>query len=286
MWSLRLPDNDNKIDIIRTALTYTNGTPKYTLSVAEYQIIESVYNRYEELNGRAHADLLAPTLSDATKSALHDSYGEVQERKRLENYRSELLLSAERCPCCSIGAADELDHHLPRSVYKSLALYSSNLVPMCHKCNNKKRTAAGSEPSNSFLHVYYDQIPSEHRFFFARVQIVDNKLRISFEVENIEELNDDLYEMINFQSNRVNLSSRLLKEVNIFLTAFYVSMETLYSVTSDPELIKTLLLKTERQYNQQMGVNDWRSSLLYALANNFDYCNGGFRDIVSIEDAR
>lgn len=284
MWSLRLPENDNKIEIIRTALTYKDGTPKHALSAAEYRIIESIYDRYEELNGRVHVDLLAPTLSETTKSALYDGYGEVQERKRLENYRSELLLSAERCPCCSIGVADELDHHLPRSIYKSLALYSSNLVPMCHKCNNKKRTAAGTVPSNSFLHIYYDQVPSEHRFFFANVQIVDNKLRLSFEVENIEELNDDLYEMIKFQSNRVNLNDRLLKEVNIFLTSFYVSMEPLYSVTSDPELIRTLLLKGEAQYNQTMGLNDWRSSLLHALANNFDFCNGGFRDIVGIED--
>ncbi|HIF9315412.1 TPA: HNH endonuclease [Photobacterium damselae] len=283
MWSLRLPDNENKIEIIRMALTYANGTPKYALSESEYKIIESIYDRYEELNGRVHADFLAPTLSESTKSALHDGYGEVQERKRLENYRANLLLSAERCPCCSISTADELDHHLPRSIYKSLALYSSNLVPMCHTCNNKKRIAAGTEPSNSFLHVYYDQVPSEHRFFFASVQIAENKLRVSFEVENIEELNDDLYEMIKFQSNRINLNGRLLKEVNIFLTAFYVSMEPLYSVTSDPELIKTLLLKAEKQYNQKMGINDWRSSLLNALANNFDFCNGGFRNIVGIE---
>ncbi|GLR05948.1 hypothetical protein GCM10007906_35360 [Vibrio hyugaensis] len=285
MWSLNLPDNENKLGIIRKALTYQDGTSKYALSEVEYEAIESIYDRYEELNGRVHEDLLAPNLSEDTKSAIHDGYGEVQEGRRLENYRSELLLSAERCPCCSIGPADELDHHLPRSIYKSLALYSSNLVPMCHKCNNKKRTAAGTEPSNSFLHIYYDKVPSEYRFFFANVQIVDNKLRISFELENIEQLDDNLYEMMKFQSTRVNLNRRLLKEINIFMTSFYVLMEPLYSKTSDPEKIKTLLLDGERQYNQKMGMNDWRSSLLYALANNFDYCNGGFKDIVGIEEA-
>jgi len=286
MWSLRLPDNENKIEIIRTALTYQDGTPKYALSADEFRVIESVYERYEELNGRVHGDLLAPDLSDATKLALHNAYGEVQEKKRLESYRSELLLSAERCPCCSIGSADELDHHLPRSVYMSLALYSSNLVPMCHTCNNKKRTAAGTEPSNSFLHIYYEQVPSEHRFFFANVQIVDNQLRIFFDIENIAELDDDLYEMMKFQSERVNLNRRLLKEINIFLTSFYVAMEPLYLATTDPEQIKTYLLSGERQFNQKMGVNDWRSSLLHALANNYEFCNGGFRYIVGIEDAR
>lgn len=283
MWSLTLPDNENRREIIRTALTYKNGTPKYELTEDEYNTIESVYERYEELNGKVHTDLLAPTLSDTTKSALHDAYVEVQEKNRLESYRSKLLLSAERCPCCSIGAADELDHHLPRSVYKSLALYSSNLVPMCHKCNNKKRTAAGTEPTNSFLHVYYDQVPSEHRFFFANVQFVDNKLRIFFEIVNIDELSDDLYEMMTYQSARVDLNNRLLKEVNIFLTSFYVSMEPLYTATSDPELIKKLLLIGEKQYGQKMGINDWRSSLLYALAQNFEFCDGGFRNVLGIE---
>lgn len=139
MWSLPLPDNENSREIITTALTYKDGNAKYELSEEEYETIDSIYLRYEELNGKVHEDLLANSLTNETKDAIHDGYNEIQEKNRLSAYRSELLLSAERCPCCSIGVADELDHHLPRSIYKSLALYSSNLVPMCHKCNNKKK---------------------------------------------------------------------------------------------------------------------------------------------------
>lgn len=282
MWSLPLPDNENSKEIITTALTYKNGDAKYELTEKEYEILISIYERYEELNGKVHDDLLANALSNDTKKAIHDGYNEVQENKRLSDYRSLLLLSAERCPCCSIGVADELDHHLPRSVYKSLALYSSNLVPMCHKCNNKKRTSAGTEPSNSFLHIYYDQVPSDDRFFMANVELVDSKLKVLFEIINIESLDDNLYEMMTFQSDRVNLNSRLLKEINIFLTSFYVSMEPLYEFASDPEMIKKLLLAAEKQFNSKMGVNDWRSSLLHALANNHEFCNGGFRNALGV----
>ena len=119
MWSLPLPDNENSREIITTALTYKNGDPKYQLTEEEYEVIISIYERYEELTGKVHGDLLADTLSDETNQAIHDGYNEVQENKRLTDYRSALLLSADRCPCCSISAADELDHHLPRSIYKS-----------------------------------------------------------------------------------------------------------------------------------------------------------------------
>lgn len=282
MWSLPLPDNENSREIITIALTYKNGDPKYQLEEEEYETLISTYERYEELNGKVHDDLLANTLSDETKQAIHDGYNEVQEKKRLTDYRSALLLSAERCPCCSISAADELDHHLPRSIYKSLALYSSNLVPMCHKCNNKKRVAAGTESSNSFLHIYYDQIPTEDRFLKANVELVDGKLKVSFEIENIESLDDDLYEMMTFQSTRVNLNDRLLKEINLFLTPFYVSMEPLYEITSEPNMIKNLLLAAEGKFNSTMGVNDWRSSLLYALAHNYEFCDGGFRNALGV----
>ena len=282
MWSLPLPDNENSREIITTALTYRNGDAKYQLTEEEYETLSSIYERYEELRGKVHDDLLANTLSNETKQAIHDGYSEIQENNRLTDYRSTLLLSAERCPCCSISAADELDHHLPRSIYKSLALYSSNLVPMCHKCNNKKRTAAGTEPSNSFLHIYYDQVPSEDRFVIASVELVDGKLKVSFEIENIESLDDDLYEMMTFQSRRVNLNDRLLQAINLFLTPFYVSMEPLYEVASEPEMIKNLLLAAERQFNSKMGVNDWRSSLLYALAHNHEFCDGGFKNALGV----
>ncbi|MDH6016129.1 HNH endonuclease [Vibrio splendidus] len=281
MWSLSLPENENHKDIISKALTYLNGTAKYELTEEEYVVIDAAYERYEELKGKPHDDLLTNTLTDDTKDALYEGYNEIQENKRLKDYRSRLLLSAERCPCCSIGDADELDHHLPRSVYKALALYSSNLVPMCHKCNNKKRTAAGSLPTDRFLHVYYDQVPTNERFFIANVNISNNEMSISFEVENIESLDDDLYKMMTFQSTRVNLDSRLMKEVNIFLMPFYVSMEALFDATSDPELIKQLLLKGEGKFNKKMGINDWRSSLLFSLANNYEFCNGGFKFVLS-----
>jgi hypothetical protein len=283
MWSLSLPRNENSREIIATALTYVNGTAKYELSEREYEIIVSIYQRYEELCGKVHEDLLANNLSNESKNAIYNGYGEVQENNRLKNYRSSLLLSAERCPCCSIGVADELDHHLPRSIYKVLALYSSNLVPMCHKCNNKKRTAAGTEPSNSFIHIYYDQVPVNERFLFAIVEISDNKMKIRFELENIASLDDDLYEMIVFQTKRVNLNNRLIKEINLFLTPYCDHMEDVYESDSDPEKVKALLLRAENRFNRKMGVNDWRSSLLNSLANNHEFCDGGFRSVLRSE---
>lgn len=276
MWVLPLPNNNDSREILDTALTYKDGTPKHQLNDDEYQIIESIYEKYEEQNGKHHDHFLTNTLSDATKNALHDGYNEVQEDKRLSQYRARLLLAAERCPLCSISDADQLDHYLPRSIYKSLALYSSNLVPTCGKCNNKKRTATGTVPSNTFIHAYYDKVPTNERFLIASTNLINSKLKVSFEIIKTQNLNDNLFEMMKFQISKINFNDRILKEMNIFLSSYYTSMETAYSRASDPEDVKKLLLKEEKHFNTRMGINDWRSSLLNSLANNVVFCNGGF----------
>lgn len=57
------------------------------------------------------------------------------------------------CPYCGFGEITELDHFLPSSSYPEFSIYTYNLIPSCHRCNNLKRT---------FGHVafnpYYDVV--------------------------------------------------------------------------------------------------------------------------------
>jgi len=278
MWILPLPDNSNAMDDLKVALTYKNGEEKYSLSNEALENIRVCYNKYEESQGKASQELRdITTLPPDDLQAIHDAYSEVQDNSRLSSLRDSLLLSADRCPCCGIGAADELDHHLPRSVYKFLAVYSSNLVPMCHKCNNKKRTVAGLTPEDSFIHIYYDRVPQTERFLFAKTIIAEGKLSVEFEVEKIPSLNSDLYSMLDFQITRVGFNKRVLREINTFLGAFLVSLDMIYDVSKCSRSVSEFLLRNENSFNKRWGMNDWRSSLLSSLALNNDFCDGGYK---------
>ncbi|MBR7630298.1 HNH endonuclease [Aeromonas popoffii] len=241
MWILPLPDHQDSIEDLKTSLTFKSGKEKFTIESDVLNSIKRCYEKYEEVQGKASQDLLdLSKLDEEVLSAIHDAYSEVQENKRLSYLRDRLLLAAGRCPCCGIGAADELDHHLPRSVYKILAVYSSNLVPMCHKCNNKKRTVAGLTSRDSFIHIYYDRVPENDRFLFAKTEIIDGRLLVEFEVQNIPSLSPELYEMLMFQTKRVEFNKRVIKEVNIFLGAFMVSLDMIYNKSHSADQISSL----------------------------------------------
>lgn len=283
MWKLPLPQHDNPLNELETALTYKTGIPKYALSAQEINNIEEIYARYEELHGKSHNDLLANgVLSAQTLEAIYNGYSEVQENNRLNELRSRLMLAADRCPCCSIGPVSDLDHHLPRSIYKAIAVYSSNLVPLCHKCNNKKRTVAGTSPDDSFIHVYYDIVPTDERFLIATTEITDDALQVNFDIEKYHGMSDDIYRMLKFQINRVKLNSRLKKEVNTFLCSHSISLDITYGESSNSEAVKELLLLNEQHFIKEMGLNDWRSSLLSSLANNERFCDGGFKKALGL----
>lgn len=280
MKNLPLPNNRNCICELKVALTYKDGTAKHQLSNQEVRTIKSIYSRYETLLGKPYDDLKAlTTLSLNTKDAIHDAYGEVQENNRLSKLRARLMLATDRCPFCGIGTVATLDHHLPRSIFKPLSVYSSNLVPLCEKCNNKKRISVGDNPSNSFIHVYYDVLPNNERFLIANTRIKHNKLRIEFTVIKTPSMSEDIFTMLTFQFNKIDFNKRVLKEINIFLCSFITGLDNAYSA-SKPETVKQFLLDNEKNFNINVGINDWRSSLLSSLALNNSFCDGGFKVVL------
>jgi 5-methylcytosine-specific restriction endonuclease McrA len=283
MWKVNLPSDTKALDQVKTALTYQDKTAKYSLTADEYVALGKIYKRYHALGGIAHDDLKGDGFSDATKAAIYNAYSEIQEAGRLKDLRSSLLLSTNYCPCCGILPADELDHHLPRSVYNLLALYSRNLVPLCHKCNNKKRTVTGINPAERFIHVYYDEIPHDVQFFRMQHSIINDALSFRFYIADIPELSEQLKVQMTFQIGRVKLNVRLKKEVNTFLSSFAVGLKMVYDVKKDAEAVKKFMLQNAALFKRNFGLNDWRTVTLLTLGNCPQFCSGGFVSILAID---
>ena len=283
MWKLPLPDYSNSLSHLITALTYKSGEAKHELTLDEQKLITDLYQKYERLKGKASDTLKGLSLSNVTKQAIQDGYNEVQEAGRLSELRSDLMLAAKRCPFCGIGAVTDLDHHLPQSLYQPLSIYSSNLVPLCHKCNNKKRAITNTDPDKSFIHVYYDDIPENEAFLCATTKVSDKGLHVEFTINSVSGLSNELFKKLKFQFKRVNANKRLQSEINIFLCSFAVNIEEAFVGNDPAEAVKSLLWKQFLHFERRFGLNDWRSSLLYSLAMNDDFCNGGFKKSLGLE---
>ncbi|EHN8814398.1 MULTISPECIES: HNH endonuclease [Enterobacteriaceae] len=274
MWKLSLPDDNGRLDELSTALTYKNGSPKYTLLQGEQDELEQIYDFYHENRGLPHIFLEGERISAGTKDALKACYAEVQEKGRLSDLRARLFLNAKKCPLCGIEATTDLDHYLPESKYHCLSIYARNLIPTCHKCNNKKRTAVARD-GVGFLHLYYFEEPTVV-FFIANTVMNNSALSISFSIEQVPEFSQDVYDSLCFQIERINLNDRLVAEANDFLGSMFVSFEMTFDA-SGKEGLRALLKRTRDNYTQRFGLNHWKRALIDSLSMNEEFLNGGFK---------
>lgn len=270
---ISLPNKYNFIDHLNKAFRYKSGKYKYHITLNELQTILDLYKKYDLLLGQPDDDFKSINLSKQTNDALHNAYNEIQIGGRLSKLREEILLLVERCTYCGILPADELDHYLPKSTYKATSIYLKNLIPICHTCNNKKRTAVNIGGNTSFYHAYFEKFPDEP-FFISEIDFSDGTLWANFKL-NKDNISDDLCEKLNFQINRTDLETRLNKEINTFLFDIKESINDIFDTNGKNGVVERLL-KQSLNYKNSYGVNYWKTVFLIGLSNCNSFCNGGF----------
>lgn len=282
MWTLNLPDHMDAIDNITKAFTYVNGNPKFVATPTDLRLVGTLYTSYEANFGVPNELLQGAALRPELRDALHDAYDEVQTTGRLKELRNRLFINAERCPCCGILAPDELDHYLPQVDYPALSIYSSNIVPYCHLCNKRKLANDGVNPDRRFIHVYYNELPENVQFLFAKVWIEGRGLQCELEVRSVPEIDEQVIRQMNFQVGRVKLVDRVIAEMITFLspTATYLQQDF---ETGGRELVSDGLLKSAQNQQKQYGRNHWRTAVMTALAACDEFCDGGFHECLSLD---
>ncbi|MCA1021828.1 HNH endonuclease [Halobacillus litoralis] len=63
-----------------------------------------------------------------------------------------------KCPLCGHRQVSNLDHHLPKSHFATVAVTPLNLVPVCSDCNFIKRATFPSKSDEEPLHPYFDYV--------------------------------------------------------------------------------------------------------------------------------
>ncbi|MHC8285330.1 HNH endonuclease [Pseudomonas sp. XS1P51] len=281
MWKVPPPDTSQAELDITNALTYANGSPSFPITPEQKTEILRLYELYDELHGQPSPLLNTSTLENELLVALHAAYNQVQIGGRLEKLRERLKLAVEKCPYCGFGEIRDLDHHIPRSVFKAHSIYAKNLVPCCHPCNNKKRASAGEEPATQYSHVYFSNLTDEE-FLTAQASISEDGLIVNFSITNNPEIDADEISRLSFQFSELELNNRYKPEINSFLSSQITSF-TFFSEIGD-ESFKFFLQKSHLDSSRTFGRNHWRTALWHSLAQCEDFWRGGWIHAMGVKE--
>lgn len=260
---------------------YRGETLGHDITAAEIDAVVALYDTYEADRGAPCNKLKGTTLPASLRNAIHAAYDKTQEGRTLHSVRELLFKDVDLCPVCGIDPATELDHHLPQSIFKPLAIHTRNLVPMCHPCNHAK-LAGFDEEGAGFLHPYYDLLP-DLDFLRATVDLANGALLVSFAIDAAAALPPGYCDRLTGQMHALDLEVRYQKEVNTYISSHAAALHLANRGTGQEGVRKTL--KLQKRYEiKAFHRNHWRPALLRALADHDDFTGGGFAEVLPILD--
>lgn len=199
-------------------------------------------------------------------------------------YYDRILLhgKGDLCPYCNVGLVQELDHYLPKHLFKELALTPDNLVPCCTDCNRNKDKFFGensrSEWFNPFrspvdirwLHCEYLDSPHPLLVYSVRTGPAEYQTTLDRVRNQFEKLR--LAQMYSTKATRrlVIVSRRITRSCagfNASQVAQYLLAEA-RDVGGDCD-------------RTGLDENHWEYAMYQALAASAKYCSGGYREVLS-----
>lgn len=162
-------DNANYLDISVT--TNKSIEESYTEICEKLSYDETQYiDKSDEL-----ITFTTSTLSEGIDEKIFNKYDEYNRKATLQGYRYMIYeLAGSRCPICDtiFGYSQiNLDHILPKSEYKSLAITPINIVPTCNCCNMKKNKKKGKRIFSPYFHEY-----DLTKLLIAKIEIKDRNI--------------------------------------------------------------------------------------------------------------
>jgi hypothetical protein len=283
MRNLHLPSRaDDRIHLEKAIRTYAyKGVVRgHDITAVELNEVIAIYDRYD-LDLAQPCDILkGENLPETLRQAIYAAYDTTQEGRRLEDVRTLVSKGVDLCPVCGIDPAVELDHFLPRSVFSPLAIFTHNLVPLCHACNKAKLAGFAPEAEGGFLHPYYDVLP-DVQFVHAEVEIKNDGLLVRFTIDLNATLPTGFANRLHSQMTSLDLNARYQKELNSYISGHAIALHG--SASSGGSAAVTRFLQLQARYESvRFYRNHWRPVLLRALASHAPFVDGGFATVLPI----
>lgn len=284
MRNLPLPDRESsRVDLTASVREYNYKIPRgHKLKEDEIAQLLAIYDRYDADLGAASKMLKGAAFPKSLIDAVYAAYDRTQEGRLLYSLRERLFKGVDLCPICGIDTVSELDHFLPRSEFKPLAIYSRNLVPSCHACNHIKLAGFGEQAEGelALIHAYFDELPNVH-FLEAIIDISEGGLVATFQVMTDVDLAEHLSDRLKHQIKTLELNERYEKEINTYLMSHATGVHLEYARDGKAG-VRRFLRTQARIEERKLYSNHWRPTLLRALSRHDDFMDGGFVGIFNV----
>lgn len=187
---------------------------------------------------------------------------------------NEIRTLSGQCPYCGFGEVYEVDHYLPKNVYPEFNVFPKNLVPICHPCNHIKAQDVPQGWDSSFIHPYYDELPSE-RWLFAKMTIEDGGPVLNFSVQ-LDAQHGALGARLEYHFERLELPRRIREQAARILAEMESDIED-YLDQLGADGMKQHYCDAGIRSFQRHG-NSIETAAYFAAAENDDYCSGSYRN--------
>lgn len=277
MKNLPRPSKTTARDDLKSVLytyNYKREERGYDPTEIEIDAILAIYDLYDRSLGVPSEALKGPGLAPALNGAIRHAYPQTYENGKIPHIRATAFKNVDLCPICGVDPPVELDHHLPKAVFKPLSLYALNLVPLCEACNGAK--LAGD--AGKFVHAYFDIVP-DVQFLQVEVSIDNGGLITEYSIDDNAELAAPLLTKLKFQMEALSLNDRFQKDVNTNLVAHTTGLHMAADLGGGNG-VRTYLEKQAAVETNAFYRNHWRPVLLNALANHDEFCNGEFKNVL------
>ncbi len=172
------------------------------------------------------------------------------------------MSGVDKCPMCSVGNANTLDHYMEKGEYRALSMMRQNLVPMCRDCNTTREN--NGLKSQDMLHAYYDKLPDDIQWLKVSLTYGGGAVSARFYPDPAAFTDATLLSKASKTIDGLGLNRTIGKELTSFLTS------TLCGSGKSDIMLKTMLADKARshQSNPNFGLNHWKTVILTELSTN------------------
>lgn len=283
MWRVNPPEY-TAVQTFRTCIgRIRNNDLKERLQASEGEVeaAEKMYASAAEktnLYSLARGDFLLRSVSSEEMIAI---YRDRMAKKRAAGrvIYDDIILSAKdgRCPLCGQRSVSTLDHHLPKTVYPSLAVAPLNLVPACADCNKAKSDFVPVSKEEEPLHPYFDSVENECWLKGSVVENFPASIRFFPDPPDVWSLTTQKRVKKHFRSFGLSAlyaaqAAQELDNIKYYLTQLYEAND------EDGAQRVRDHLQEQAESRRRAQTNSWQTATYQALSESDWYCDGGFKN--------
>lgn len=268
-------DATDVFDAIATA----KRSPRRAHMRAARTLVLEAYEAYEEAAPEV-GELDEAALTNRQKEAMRHAFS--VETAPMTDLRGDLLtrVSVARCPFCGISESSTLDHYLPKEKYPEFSVFPKNLVPSCAVCNTRKRDRILDEGTDVrlFIHPCFDAVPNI-AFLTVRTRMEEDALLLSYRLTRPAGMTDRTFQHLQSHFGLLGLADRYRLMGLEHLGGQYPALRRAYGLSEDAERVADKLIEGAEDFEKSSGPNYWLAKLYRALADNSNFCDGGFEAV-------